>query len=821
MIDLGQAPGILSTEDILKLAKDAMKTVIKRVIDDDTEPEKVEQYRKARRNDFAWRGIECAPSRVNNEIVDYTAVGIPLNDKKRQRESNYNFNIIRGDFMKAIAVIGAKAPDVAAVPDEADDEDQVDVAQRADLVAQKICKAEDMDALQAELLLDLSLTTTTFIYTPWVVDGERNGWSEEPAMEPEQVPFGSPTYKCVYCGTETPDEEATTTGVCSNPACSKPLSPEDYQKPEDVTLPKMGQPERYANGGVKFLIRNIMTVTVPFFSKVENGRPTGEWLRDEEEVTPSSVIEIFPDIPKEILERNDSDQSGMGTQIRQQASSENGIRRHRENTVLFSRYWLRPSFLNNFREEEIATEQDAKQNLMKLLKDHFKRGVRVTMVNGEIMDLFEESIDDVWVAVKPTVSKFIFCDPLCHDTIPIQELVNRLGNIGVMTLLRGLPFSLVDSELLDRQTMKDRDPIVAEMLPVKRRTGMSMKDSIAEVPAARMSDQQAPFMGGIREMSRENNGITPPIFGGGVNSQTAHEAEIKKQQALMQLRITYNNTRWGHAKARENAVRQYARYAPGQMKGAPGKGILGPVPGKMVEIADLVDGKYHFEPDEGMPRTFEDERQHFREMTTGNTALPPEQQAAYGLTNAVNLPRAQKYVGTAGWYYPGKDERVKLSRRVLPQLLSAPPNQDGSASVQLDPWDDAALIAQLVGAWLNSDAGDAQAQQNQQGFQNVVAYWQAASKAAAPPPPPPPPPKTSVSIPVDKLNPQEGTEIINKMTGMNLEPPPPPPPGMPPVTLSGKPKVIPMLKQHIGGQGLEVPEPKSPIPQPASPIPGA
>src|SRR5260370_378170 len=72
------------------------------------------------------------------------------------------------DFMKAIAVLGSKAPDVVAAADEASDEDALDMARRADVVAKKLRNAWKIGSIQQELMLDLSLTTTTFIYTPWV-----------------------------------------------------------------------------------------------------------------------------------------------------------------------------------------------------------------------------------------------------------------------------------------------------------------------------------------------------------------------------------------------------------------------------------------------------------------------------------------------------------------------------------------------------------------------------------------------------------------------------------------------------------------------------
>ena len=141
-------------------------------------------------------------------------------------------------------------------------------------------------------------------------------------------------------------------------------------------------------------------------------------------------------------------------------------------------------------------------------------------------------------------------------------------------------------------------------------------------------------------------------------------------------------------------------------------------------------------------------------------------QAAVGFTSPVNAPRFQKYMGMAGMYYPGKDERAKL-RRILAQLLEEGPQQgpDGSPvpSVGLDPWDDAAMFSQLIAAWLNSDAGQQAQKENANGFQNAVAYWQAASKAASPHQPQA---KLSVSYSADK-DPQTAPAVLAQY-GINI-----------------------------------------------------
>ena len=69
---------------------------------------------------------------------------------------------------------------------------------------------------------------------------------------------------------------------------------------------------KYPNGGVDYRIRNIFTVSTPFFAKTLKDC---EWLRDEDDITESQCIEIFPDIPKEILSKGQTgDQSGLRAQ---------------------------------------------------------------------------------------------------------------------------------------------------------------------------------------------------------------------------------------------------------------------------------------------------------------------------------------------------------------------------------------------------------------------------------------------------------------------------------------------------------------------------
>ena len=803
MIDLGAAQGITDPQEILDLSKEKLRAALSLYVDEDTEPERISAYRKARRNDFYWRGIfEIAPHRVGGDIVDFTTIGTPVSSRgKRRRETPYNFNIIRGDFIKAIAVVGSKAPDVNAIADDADSEDSLEVARRAMVTGRKLRNQWKVDQIQQELMLDLSITTTTFIYTPWEVDGNKYGWTEEPEYDSSDESVGEPGYNCVGCGNDTPVDEAVSSGTCSN--CGRPHTPEDYQEPK-AAVPKVTGTKRYPNGGVGCYVRNIFTTSTAFFI---HDLKEAEWLKDEYETTPSAVIEMFPKISKQILESAAQGNSDYGTEVRESVSSEDGIRRSRANNVKFTRYWLRPSFLNNLRDDKVGEGDDNEQSLCDLLRNRFPRGLRVTMVNGEIMDLFEESIDDCWTAVKPTVSKYMYCDPLCHDTIPIQDLTNRTGNIAVQTLLRALPLTFVDSDLIDREYWKNNEPLEAEVLPVKNQGGRPMADRMGQLPMARFSDQMAPWMASVSQMRRENNGISLELFGGGGGSQTAHEAEIKKQQALMQLRITYNNTREGHAEFTEKGVRMYARYAPGQLQGDPEEGILGPVPGKMVDIADLDDGKFHFEPDDGMPRTFEDEREDYRQMVSGPNAAPPALQHAVGLDHPVNLDKVQRFFGLPNGYYPGKDERIKLGK-IVQQLLQGQPGQDGSPSVPIDSWDDHPLMAGLMSAWLNSDAGASERETNMGGFSNCVAYWTAHNTAANPQQPPQHKVNYNVSL---KPDPDQTTEIL-KESGANVPPaaPPPPPvmnaPGRPRKTGSGIPPKV------QGGVGQAVPEPANPVP---------
>ena len=89
MIDLGAAQGITDPQEILDLSKEKLQAALSLYIDENVEPEKISQYRKARRNDFYWRGIfEIAPHRVGGDIEDFTTIGTPVSSRgTRRRET--------------------------------------------------------------------------------------------------------------------------------------------------------------------------------------------------------------------------------------------------------------------------------------------------------------------------------------------------------------------------------------------------------------------------------------------------------------------------------------------------------------------------------------------------------------------------------------------------------------------------------------------------------------------------------------------------------------------------------------------------------------
>lgn len=689
-------PTQISPEIIKKQLKDLVTDHVQL----DVDREKVYQYAEARKAELYYRGQQYLyPVIRNGSIADWQSptgsLESPRTPGDQDPQYDYVLNIIRGDGNKFIAVLGQRGPNVKAEAALPDDEECVTLVTKADTAAAYLRSRWDCEAVQRHLSLSLWKNGTTFAYTPFVADADKYGIHEEPEIELVEQDNG----------------DGTTSFV-----------------------PNITQVHSYPKGCVELHLATIFEVTVPFYSKTLKDAP---WLWYEYEEHKGKLLRAFPQLRAKMgkdseFAGDETGTSSAGRLTRDTASSPTGAYiAPRRNRWLFQRFWLRPAMY-----ELLSNDAVRKQ-----LATEFPDGVRVTMVQGEIVDLAHEVLDDVWAMCKPGVSEYMFADPVCRDYMGIQDLVNDMYNLTVETMERSIPFMLVDPQLLDLQQMAKRSHYPGEFVPAKPGVGSRLADGIQKAPTADVKPEIVQFMNNTHETGRELIGILPAIFGGGSGDQTAREAEIRRNQALQQLNTVWNEMRDFWAQVFTNGVRQMARYS------LPDAANLGGYVGEAPDFSDLLDTEdyWSFTTEESMPQTWGQKR----DLVMYTLQQGPEAWKLFGMEHPLNAASLADIMGYEGWKVPYADARAKVLATVKKLLQGQPmPAPDGSGnllpSIPPDDFEDNHLfVGSCVREWSQSPQAMAARDANPAGYANVIAWAKAHMQmsgqgSGAPPPGPPP-----------------------------------------------------------------------------------
>jgi hypothetical protein len=762
---IAEAPQPPSKEQLLEIFRETVAKIIKEDVPQDVEPEKLWQYRQASKADLYWRGLQyVSPGFFEGGLAAFSSVGTPLASTDPDHAStglyDYNQNIYRGYGRKFIGAIGLRAPNVKAVPDDPEDEDSQRLTRLADTAAQILRAKWDIDQRNLELAMHLWKSGTTFGHTPYVSSGAKYGRTSQPQMEARSVTL--------------PDGTA-------------------------VDVPEVVGHAEYENGSVEVHLCNIFTVSCPFFAHDLTDTP---WLTYEYDEHKGRLLQAHPELRKlGSLENfgDDSASSGVGSVVRDTASSPMGVPTPRRTSRWrYTRTWLKPEMYEMVEDTQTS---DALQPFVqtRLLRDGLKRffpdGMKVTVVQGKLVKIENERLEDVWAMCKPESSEYIFADPIGQDLLQIQDLKNDMLNIAAETLERGLPLTFVHPDTVDTEQWASKQAQPCEIMPATPAVGSNLGDNFFQTTAARFSDQMEPWIQSVVAEARDIVGTTPAIYGGDDASQTAREAEIKKNAALQQLGVPWLNMRKFHSALHTNGVKQLARYGAGMMRsvkeGAQGYESL------MLNVAELREDGWHFESEEAIPMSWG----QMRDLLMFMMEKPPQVLQAWGYGHPMNVAREQSLLGMTGWYTPGLDERDKVLEaigRLVKGKAIQKPMPDGSIdtqpSIPVDQFeDDAQTVVAMVKAWCQKE-GRRVRQMNPEGYANVVAWATAYAKMLNPPPPPPPPPpqpKLNISAKLPEMDPATQQAVLKDFNLAGAPPPPPasppPPPGAPSTPGGGPP----------------------------------
>ncbi len=692
--------------DPLKPYANELKELIRKRILMQVDSSRQFQLIMALRNELFWRAKQFLKFKfVNNGITVVPVSGPPGSSGVEPRNNqepqalSYVFNITRSDGQKFVSIVGARAPNVNYSAKISQDPDSRKAARDAKAVDRYLDDLWDTERLQKDLARTIFRSGPQFGHIAWVTDPKKYG----------------------TVNVDQPGIVNGAIGVTGTQQFSKGMPEHHTYTIFDVTIPQ----ER---------------------TKIKDC----EWLHCEKLELSGKIRQLYGDLVANVKDEmpsgEDTPAQATVAEVYDIIASADPQQTNRTDRWWWSRTWLRP--------EEYHYAADG---LKQLLQTQYADGTRIVFVNGNYVEGVQECMDDCWIVCKTGTDDRIMGDPICHDLIPINEIINNFFNLAIETVLRAIPKTIVNPRLVDRTAIQTNGANVAEVLFSKAGLSENLGDMVVKMPTATFSEQMMELVALFRTYSREIDGVMEAAFGGGDSAPTWRQDQQKKNQALAQFYVAYDEMRWYWVEAKKLGMALLAKYGMGTIT-VPSDDpfVFGP---NVVDLTKLTPEKVKVEAEETMPETRAEESDRLVEQFQ----YPPQLQESLSVFHPINVPRISELLslrGVTSIYVNLYEKTLKLIEQLLstqpmqPPAQPAPidpatgmqgpppPPQPPQPSIQPDPFEfggkNSGFAVEVVRAYLNSSAGLDQQQNNQGGYMNVSLFGQALDKMANPPAAPPP-----------------------------------------------------------------------------------
>lgn len=756
MQEIAPAPAAPSTQELIQQCAAAINTVIKSEMSDEADADRVWILRKIMKAYLYYRDLANFSPQLFQSIVDFTGVAGPITsipDELGNGLYDYTQNHYRGYCRKLEALLGNRMPNAIAVPNRANDEDAIQAVKTANNAALYIRHICELQAKNLYLVFGLYNFGTMFWHIDYVRDGDRFGYTPKQQIDPQQQALGDAAFNCPQCATASPADPQNPVPPANCPTCGTPMSMNNYQPPTMATVPSTTIVQQ-ENGQLDISLHDGSEVSVPLDGTCCDTIP---WLRWERTKHKGGLLRKYQQPPdadhpngynplRDTISGDASEDSSVeglyAESIRSAMASPIGlVRPKRANQwIEIDTWWTLDMF-------ELIDDTTIRQ----VLKDNFKKGLRITHVKGKMVDLKNEKLSERWQECKPEPSNRIMADPLGDDWLQTQDILNNTLNQCNETIERANQPGFGDPTRVDFDALQNRRSLPGELIPALRPAGGSLSDILFFQQPLQFSEQIPQYRSGIEQTAQDISGLTPPVWGGGdAEEPTARQAELKKNAALMQLGVPWTFIGQALQRVYMKACKLLAEYEDGVLAFSK-KNQFGQYSTLAVDVANLRSDAYHFEADEAIPMSWG----QMRDLIMWMLDKPAPLLHQWGMDDPLNIFEFKQLLGMPGERVPGLDQRDKgmevISQLAKAKPVNAPPDPSDptgapgplQSSIQPDWEDDAAFLGALVKAYLvvNSslkiDSPD--------GYQNIQLYGQACEKIANAPTPPPPA-KASVAL---------------------------------------------------------------------------
>lgn len=722
------------SEDIQKLLKEVIDH-----FDKEDRQIRERQIRTWRRLKLFWEGFQKA---WYSEVAhDWRIWDEVQTDDTQQSYYDKPINVFRAYLESIIAALSVVVPPVKCYPDDADNTLDLATAKAGDKIAQLIYRHNNVPLLWLHALFIYCTEGMVAAYTYPKSDEYFGTYTEDKKEETEEQ---HELVSCPQCGYEIDDkqinhelgelrEDAQEQNQEDEFSTVLKRDPEDY---EPELCPACGQVIQPLVKQESFLVTRIVGTThqpktriildcygglyikIPIYARKQEDCP---YLIFSYETHYANAIEKFQHLHGKFTKKEEA--AKIAASVGPKDPYEQWGRlspqyqgSYPTNNVTIRNAWLRPAAFNVLQDEE---------NVKKLKKE-YPNGAKVTLVNDEFGDAYNERLDDAWTLTYNPLSDYLHHDPLGLLLVSIQEITNDLISLTLQTIEHGIGQTFADPGVLNFDAYRQMESVPGGIYEAIPKSGKTLSDGFHEIKTANLSPEVMPFAGNIQSLAQLVSGALPSLFGGQLpGSETASQYSMSRAQALQRLQNTWKIfTIWWKeifGKVIPAFIQEVKEDERDVERDSDGNFI-----NTFIRKAELEGkiGKVELEANENLPLTWSQQKDIIMQLLA---AANPQILAILG--SPENLPIIREAIGLSDFFVPGEDDRnhqydeIKLLLGSEPMPNPMDPMNPESPSVDIDPMmENHAIEFEICKKWAVSPAGQQAKMDNEAGYRNVLLH---------------------------------------------------------------------------------------------------
>ena len=654
---------------------------------------------------------------------------------------SHNDNIYQTFLMIFIAALMVDLGKVRYQPADAQDEQDLEIADKASTIQAFNERKNKIAALHQLKLLYLWTCGSFFRYTRYTIDKKKWKTSMTPQYQTKPVKVTPDGYMCSNCGKFTQDsglKPFSSSPAC--PQCGAGLGQKDWYEGDSLDLPvKVGEIET-ANGGTGFTICNGLMVDLNP-DALDDPIADTEILDYTVELSAAKIRAAYPAMYAQIAPTAGVDSSTDGDMAQvgraQQTTPGSNVRAIRTEGVLpYSRCWIDVEAFNELDDQDLAKELQAR----------YPVGCKLVLCGEEtFLDAVAEAKEDHWTWCGTIKGLGAYPFAAGKVVLDVQERVTKAVN-KIEAYMDRIAFGMgiFDADYIDGNALQNKIATPGNLTGVSRtdeETGQHIPLEDLFYHAAFQADSEIyKYPDTLTTRAQFLCGVMPQVFGGSdKNVQTAEGQEQALNTALGRLKQYIDQMRGEDADAAQLSVQCSIDNMDEEIK------IVeeGETPGSWKTVRMLkaeLSGDFFTYPesDEGFPATYSEIQQRLMQLLAQNQKMPI-------VAQMLADPKIQRVM--AQYLLPPQiklplDAQLSKIEKIIHRLSqdpNGPISKPNPANPQGPPIvipsitpepnvDDPAVCQSEAKQWLLENFE--QAETNPKGYGNVLAYLTVSAQLA-------------------------------------------------------------------------------------------